>query len=108
MTDEGTGEIMTTQTPDPVFRRVDLRELTEAGVLMAANERFFWPLGLSLVVNVDRETGEYSDLHVRQWEWLDGHREGIELAADDDVAPVRRAAFRTWMEERRALLSNDR
>jgi hypothetical protein len=82
----------------PRFVPVDLTALMDDGVLMAANERFFWPLGLALTWNYG--AGVATDLHVRQWEWPDGHTEIIELAPDDPTGPERRKAFRAWLARR--------
>lgn len=103
-----------TEQSTPTFRVVDLTELMEAGVLMAANERFFWPLGLALAWSVPEgaagrlaagePAGEATDLHVRQWVYEDGHHEGIEVASDDQVATERRLAFGGWLASRVALM----
>lgn len=80
------------------FAEQDLTELMSNGVLMAANERFFWPLGLALtwVMDGDKATG----LQVRQWDFPTGHIEAIAIAPDDDIAHARREAFRSWMLRR--------
>jgi hypothetical protein len=93
-----------TFSDDPVFREVDLTGLMDHGVLMAANERFFWPLGLALTWDFDRETGVASGLHVREWVYADGHHESIELSPDDEVGAQRREAFAAWASERIASL----
>ena len=86
---------------DPKFSPVDMQEMMDEGVLMAANEAFFWPLGLALTWTV--EDGRYEgDLHIRRWVWDDGHRESIALAPDDEVGIERRkrfAAYRAAIEE---------
>jgi hypothetical protein len=84
--------------PDLSFREVDLTGLVNHGVLMAANERFFWPLGLALAWDFDR--GVASGLHVREWVYADGHHESIELSPDDEVGAQRREAFAAWASER--------
>lgn len=84
----------------PTFEIVDLTELQDAGVLMAANERFFWPLGLALTWDQDKETGTASNLHVREWRWEDGHHEAIELGVSDEIGTERRARFKEWLAER--------
>lgn len=80
----------------PRFQPVDLSELMLAGVLMAANERFFWPLGLALTWTWDPENEKASDLHVRQWVYPDGHHEAIDLDPDDELATERRTRFDAW------------
>lgn len=52
---------------DPAFVEVDLTELWTEGVLMAANERFFWPLGLAL-------TWDVPTLPVNEWIWCKSER----------------------------------
>jgi len=81
------------------FVSVDLAELSEAGVLMAANERFFWPLGLSLAWTLEPDGATHS-LHIREWEWEPGRGERIDIASDDEVAAQRRRAFERWLEAR--------
>jgi hypothetical protein len=84
------------------FVPADLTELAEAGVLMVVNEMVLWPLGLALAW--DRaEDGSCSNLHVRQWEYEDGHREVVE-SAEDDVSRQRREAFAAWADIRRSRL----
>jgi len=83
----------------PTFVPVDLTELMNEGVLMAANERFFWPFGLALTWTVS-DAGYVSDLHVREWEFEDGHRESIALEPDDVVGQERRDRFDEWARER--------
>jgi hypothetical protein len=88
----------------PKFVPVDLTEMMDEGVLMAANERFFWPLGLALTWDVPdgsaakeaagEPVGPATNLHVREWQWKDGHHEGIEAA--DPVVDGRRARFEKW------------
>lgn len=82
------------------FVRVDLTELMMNGVLMAANERFFWPLGLALTWDYDKETAVASDLHIREWLYGDGHQESIGLRVGDEVARERRERFAAWAERR--------
>lgn len=91
---------------EPTFVAVDLTRLKKSGVLMAANERFFWPLGLALTWDYNKETGEDSGLHVRTWQWEDGHIETIETE-EDETTIERRAAFGDWLEVRIALLPAD-
>ena len=82
--------------PDPRFVPVDLTMLQDEGVLMAANEAFFWPLGFALTWSYDSDTGQASDLHVRQWEFDDGHLERIDLDPGDPVGAERRGRFQSW------------
>lgn len=88
---------------DPRFVLVSLTELMNEGVLMAANEQFFWPLGLALTWIVDSDLPEAervaTELHVRQWEYTDGHRETIETS-QDGVAEKRHHAFTIWLQTR--------
>jgi hypothetical protein len=122
----------------PMFRKVDLTELMAEGVLLAANERFFWPLGLALTwdvptfpVNADiwcrnervhvahswdaplghlarcegTKLGDTaSNLHVRQYEYEDGHVEGIGADDADPVYAERRGRFETWWLARLASM----
>jgi len=89
---------------EPRFVPANLTELMNDGVLMAANERFFWPLGLALSWMYDPDTGEASSLEVRQWEYQDGHREAIEVDENDAVAEDRRIRFAQWIEERASAM----
>lgn len=84
---------------DPTFVVVDLTELQDEGVLFHANEQFFWPLGLALTWDYDKETGKATSLHIRTWQFADGHIETIE---DDGSPPTpeRRARFLAWMNNR--------
>lgn len=94
---------------DPTFEPVDMQHLKDEGVLLAANERFFWPLGLSLVwygVGKDGETYD-GGLHIREWDYGDGHVERIELAADDPVGVDRRARFEAWVADRLDRMPED-
>lgn len=91
---------MTDDSKPPEFKPVDLTELMTNGVLFAANEQFFWPLGLALTWSYDPSTGKTSDLHIRQWEYEDGHHETIELEANDSIGPARRAKVIQWLEMR--------
>jgi hypothetical protein len=82
------------------FTPVDMQEMLDEGVLMAANETFFWPLGLALTWTV--EDGRYEgELHIRQWT-IDGEWQGesIELAPDDEIGIERRKRFTVWRSER--------
>jgi hypothetical protein len=101
--------------PKPKFVPVDLTEMMDEGVLMAANERFFWPLGLALTWDVPAEpaasegsphvhTGPASNLHLREWQWGDQHHEGIALADDDPVVAERRTRFEKWCLDRIASM----
>jgi len=84
---------------EPKFSPVDMQEMMEEGVLMAANEAFFWPLGLALTWTV--EDGVYqSELHVREWVYEDGHHETIALQDDDEIGKERRVRFAAWVKER--------
>jgi hypothetical protein len=87
-------------TVAPSFVRVDLTELQDEGVLMAANTWFFWPLGLALTW--DHEDGTASNLHVREWTHEPGRGETIGLAADDPTGIERRARFDAWIDKRLA------
>ena len=89
---------------DPKFLPVDMQEMMDEGVLMAANEAFFWPLGLALTWTF--EDGKYvGELHVREWredgEWM---RDTIGLAADDEVGIERRKRFALWLEDRHTAI----
>jgi hypothetical protein len=89
------------------FTPVDLQEMQDEGVLMMANERFFWPLGLALTWEVnDVGEGQVVDpdsLHIRQWtqdgRWV---RDSIEVAPDDEIANERRSRFGLWQVDRLA------
>jgi len=84
---------------EPRFSPVDMQEMMEEGVLMAANEAFFWPLGLALAWTV--ENGRYEgELHIREWVYEDGHHETIGLSDDDEIGKERRVRFATWVKER--------
>lgn len=83
----------------PRFVPIDETAILNAGILMAANERFFWPLGMALTVDRDPVTGEAKHLHVRQNEWSDGHREIISQS-DDQLMRERRAAFLQFVQRR--------
>lgn len=90
---------------DPDFVPVDMQELMDEGVLMAANEQFFWRLGLALTWTAEKDgSGAWlykRDLHVREWrkdgEWI-GER--IEAATDDEIANDRRRRFASWLQRR--------
>lgn len=86
------------------FTEVPLKGLVEHGVLMAANELFFWPMGLALTWFVD-DDGSVHDLHVRQWEqdgeWI---REPIE-SEHDEAWLQRREAWADYVVERLGKLS---
>lgn len=73
------------------FDHVDLIGLMEDGVLLAANEVFFWPLGLSLVWDSDG-----GNLHIRQWT----DQEPIGLPDDDPIGIERRRRFALWLRRR--------
>ena len=88
------------------FVTVDLTKLMDEGVLMAANEAFFWPLGLALTWNRD-DNGFASNLHIREWEFEDGHIEPIELLPDDPVVDDRRAHYATWLANRKQRMRTD-
>lgn len=86
---------------DPKFVPVDLTMLQDEGVLMAANQFFFWPLGLALAWEHDPELADVaSNLHVREWQYEDGHHEIIELHADDEIGSRRRTRFGEWINAR--------
>lgn len=78
----------------------DLTELQDEGVLMTANERFFWPLGLALTWERDTTTGWASHLHVTEWNHPAGTRETIGVEPDDPVALERRRRFDAWLRRR--------
>lgn len=82
------------------FTPVDMKEMMDEGVLMAANEEFFWKYGLALTWTV--EDGEYvGSLHIREWTDLDGwNRETIALAPDDEVGNQRRERWLRWKQQR--------
>jgi hypothetical protein len=98
----------------PKFVPVDLTEMMDEGVLMAANERFFWPLGLALTWDVPegaeaREAagepmGPASNLHVREWQFEDQHHEGIEMDPLHSTVVDRRARFEKWALDRIASM----
>jgi len=97
---------VTTETK-PKFVPVDLTEMQDEGILLAANERFFWKLGLALTWDHDTDTGKASNLHIRQWEYEDGHRETIESDESDPVYTERRTRFVKWVNARLKLLPED-
>lgn len=100
---------MTDEAPlrDPRFIPVDLATLENNGVLMAANEAFFWPLGLALTWVHSIDGDDPKELHVREWVWEDGHHETIDLAPDDAVGIERRERFKAWRAWRMASLPPD-
>lgn len=90
----------------PKFVPVNLTEFQDEGVLLAANEAFFWPLGLALTWSHDTDTNEASGLHVREWVFADGH---VETIGSDESAPVyaeRRRRFAAWRAARDARNSD--
>lgn len=89
-------------TAEPIFHRLPLTDLVDAGVLAIANRRFFWPLGLALTWV--SEDGQASDLHIRQWSFEDGHIETIEDDESDGVMARRIAAFEEWRTARLARM----
>jgi hypothetical protein len=96
---------MSAELVAPHMVELDLTELQNNGVLMAANERFFWPLGLALAWEHDPENGDTaSRLHVREWQYADGHQETIEISPDDEIGPLRRERFMSWLADRVALI----
>lgn len=90
---------MSSDAPAPTFVAVDLREFLESGLLYAVNERLLWPLGLALTVNAE-EDGTIHELHVRQWEYPDGHHECIEDDPSDGIRATRYAALEEWLRDR--------
>jgi len=92
---------------DPKFVPIPLKEFVESGTMVAVNERILWPLGVALTVDFDSATGEYTNLHVRQWEFEDGHHECIEEAADDPVMAERHRAFFDYVQERTATMPEE-
>jgi hypothetical protein len=91
---------------EPKFIPVDLAVLQDEGILMAANEAFFWPLGLALTWRRNYETGVVSNLHIREWQHEDGHHEAITIE-DDDVARERRRRFGDWVAQRVLTMPED-
>ena len=91
---------------EPKFSPVDMQTMMDDGVLMAANETFFWPLGLALTWTVD--DGKYEgELHIREWVFENGHLEDIALADDDEVGIERRARFSQWLTARLAAIGDE-
>ncbi len=88
---------------EPEFVPVDLTEMQDEGVLLAANAAFFWPLGLALTWNVD-DDGVASGLHIREWTFEDGHHERIDVDQFDELAQERRRRFFEWRERRMATM----
>lgn len=94
-----------TQAADPKsFEDVDLRDFVENGILMAANEAFFWPLGLALTFRLSEDHTRFTDLHVREWVFEDGHHESIAVDPHDELVLQRREAFENWLNERLASM----
>jgi hypothetical protein len=93
--------------PEPKWEPVSLTEMMNAGVLMNVNETRLWPLGLALVWTYDPITGEAVDLHIREWQWEDGHHEAIEEAADDPILLARRDAYSTYVKGRAATMPSN-
>jgi len=94
---------------EPRFVISDLQELADNGVLMKANQKFFWPLGLALAWEIDKGSGPEGgtgarNLHVREWAFPDGHVETIELESEDSVADERRRRFSVWLAHRMAAM----
>ena len=88
------------------FIPVDLTEMMNAGVLMAANESFFWPLGLALTWIYDPETGGAAGLHLREWHDPSGRVHPI--ATDHDAITMeRRLKFARWVEGRRGMIAEE-
>lgn len=83
----------------PEFVPADLTEMQDEGVLMAANEAFFWPLGLALTWQHAKD-GTASDLHIREWHYEDGHHEAIGLEPDDPIGRERRERYAAWLGRR--------
>ena len=92
---------------DSKFVPIDLKEFLESGTLEAVNERVLWPLGLALAVDYDAKAGSVTNLHVRQWEFEDGHHECIEEPDDDPVMVERHTAFRAYVKARAASMPMD-
>lgn len=84
----------------PAFQPVDLTELMTAGVLLRANESFFWPLGLALTWTWDDAAGVASNLHVREWVYPDGHVESIGKDMSDPIYDERQARWQEWATTR--------
>ena len=91
---------MADETAEPrPFVEIPLKEFVDNGILLAANEAFFWPLGLALTVTRD-DDNRYVKLDVRQWE----PPEVITFDETDPVYEVRREAFSLWETKRRETL----
>ena len=91
---------------DPKFVEVDLTDLVLNGVMMAANEQFFWPLGLALTWTKDDEA--MTELHIRQWDYGDpDYHETITLQVNDQIGPARRVQFQEWINARIQTLPED-
>lgn len=94
--------------PDqPKMTEVELTSLWLTGVLMAANERFFWPYGLALSWEVEGSKVQPGTLRVVEWHNEDNHIESIGTYADDAIAKSRREAFRAWALARIAQMPVD-
>jgi rRNA maturation protein Nop10 len=78
---------------EPIFIETSLDGLACAGVLLAANERFFWPLGLALAWTKG-DDDKISGLHIRTWYWPSDpeHVEAIATEEDEHIRE-RHAAF---------------
>lgn len=87
---------------DPRFVTVSLQRIVDDGILLAANEAFFWPLGLSLTYMADGPEGEYADdLHIREWrEGVEWNGEDISASVDDTLVAIRRLRFKDWRKQR--------
>lgn len=73
---------------------------------MAANERFFWPLGLALTWTLHPD-GSMDDLRVTEWDYGDGHVETIDLEPGDAAGVARRQAFAAWARRRLGAMEPD-
>lgn len=94
------------EAPSPKFVHFPLEEFVGAGLLMLVNERVLWPLGLALTVNVNPASRQVTGLHVREWQYHDGHHEIIETG-HDEVFRQRRAAVLEWVHQRIQSLPED-
>jgi hypothetical protein len=93
----------------PKFVPVDLTQLMTDGVLAAVNEVLLWPFGLALTWDVPdgHPEGPATKLHVREWQYEDGHHEGIAMYATDPVIVERHERFAAWAAARIATMPEE-